>query len=153
MKRFNLLLVTKESGLREMALKSLSKVFKSNFVFEVPTLEDASTMISKLHLDVLVIDLDADKVDLVALSGRLPHLLIFGLSANPSRVTATIDPMRHQVFEKRDFAGSLLAELKGMKKGQTAAATPIPRKQSQTPANPSDFTDFAKLIGQKTSVN
>ncbi|HEX2901483.1 MAG TPA: hypothetical protein VHS96_17340 [Bacteroidia bacterium] len=145
MKRFNLLLVTQEGGLREIALKTLSKVYKSNFVFEIPSLEEADRLLAKLSIDILMVDLDVERADLVKLSARLPHLQIMGLSANPSRVTANIDPMRHQILEKRDFAAAFLAELKGMKKGQPTPVVQPSRKTLQAPAGADDFKDFSKL--------
>lgn len=145
MKRFNLLLVTQETGLRETVLKLLSKVYKSNFVFEVNALEEASRLLSKLSIDILLVDLDGEKADLVALSNRLPHLQIMGISANPNRTTANINPMVHQIFEKRDFEASFLAELKELKKGPAAATAPSHRKSMQAPAEADDFKDFSKL--------
>ena len=145
MKRFNLLLVTQESSLRETVLKVLSKVYKSNFVFEVTSLEEATRLLSKLSIDI-----DGEKSDLVALSGLLPHLQIMGISANPNRTNANIDPMRHQIFEKRDFAASFLAELKDLKKAPLTSTAPIRRKTLQSPAESDDFKDFSKL---SASVN
>lgn len=150
MKRFNLLLVTQESSLRETVLKVLSKVYKSNFVFEVTSLEEATRLLSKLSIDILMVDLDGEKSDLVALSGILPHLQIMGISANPNRTNANIDPMRHQIFEKRDFAASFLAELKDLKKAPLTSTAPIRRKTLQAPTESDDFKDFSKL---SASVN
>jgi hypothetical protein len=146
MKRFNLLLVTQEQGLREIALKSLSRVYKSNFVFEVASLQEAHGMLAKLHIDILVVDLDREAVNMVKLSDRLPHLQVVGLSANPSRVQVQFDPVRHQILEKRDFSAALTAELKGMRKGSPAATPePITRRVHQPPAQGADFRDFFKL--------
>jgi hypothetical protein len=146
MKRFNLLLVTQEQGLREIALKSLSKVYKSNFVFEVGSMAEAQAMVSKLQIDILIVDLDREQTNLVKLSERLPHLQIMGLSANPNRVSVQFDPLRHQILEKRDFSAALVAELKGMRKGGTAAPVePVSRRVQQAPAEATDFRDFFKL--------
>ncbi|MEY3443993.1 MAG: hypothetical protein RLZZ519_2274 [Bacteroidota bacterium] len=139
------MLVTQKTGLRETVLKLLSKVYKSNFVFEVTSVEEASRLLSKLSIDILLVDLDGEKADLVALSSRFPHLQIMGLSANPSRTTANINPVQHQIFEKRDFEASFLAELKELKKGPAVAPAPTQRKSMQAPAEAEDFKDFSKL--------
>jgi hypothetical protein len=152
MKRFNLLLVTKENGLREVALRSLSKVYKSNFVFEVPSLEEAENMLSKLHIDILMVDLDLGNVNLVKLTASHPELQIIGLSANPRNVQANIDLHRHQVLEKRDLGPALLAELKGLKKG-IGTETVVNRKPNQTRAAATDFRDFFKLAPQGLGGN
>jgi hypothetical protein len=151
MKRFNLLLVTQEGGLREATLKVLSKVYKSNFVFEVPSLDEAERLLSKLSIDILMVDLDNQKADLVQISSRRPHLQVFGLSANPSRVTANIDPMRHQILEKRDLGASLLVELKEGKKLPNAPVASKSRKSLQAPAEAEDFKDFSKLSASTPS--
>lgn len=144
MKRFNLLLVTAESGLREVALRTLSKVHHSNFVFEMPSMADANKLLSKLNIDMALIDLDVEAVDLVALSQRLPNMRVIGLSASPARVAAKINPAIHQVIEKRDFAASFLAELKDQKKTGNSPA-PVVKRPHQAPAESKDFADFALL--------
>lgn len=145
MKRFNLLLVTQESGLREVALRTLSKVFKSNFVFEVLSLEEAKTMLAKLHIDILLVDLDVEKVDLVALGSKYPHIQMMGLSANPSRITTNFDPSSQQILEKRDLANSFFAELKDLRKEMQQATPNSAKRRPQAPAEPNDFADFSKL--------
>ncbi|MFN8398360.1 MAG: hypothetical protein U0176_27370 [Bacteroidia bacterium] len=144
MKRFNLLLVTGESGLREVALKALSKVHRSNFVFEMPNMAEATRLLSKLNIDMALIDLDKEPVDLVQLSQRVPNMRVIGLSAVPARVTAKINPAIHQVIEKRDFAASFLAELKDQKKTGSSPA-PLSKRAQQAPAESKDFSDFALL--------
>lgn len=144
MKRFNLLLVTAESGLREVALRTLSKVHRSNFVFEMPSMAEAAKLLSKLNIDMALIDLDVEAVDLVALSQKLPNMRIIGLSASPARVSAKINPAIHQVIEKRDFAASFLAELKDQKKSGSTPA-PVSKRTQQAPAESKDFADFALL--------
>lgn len=153
MKRFNLLLVTQESGLREAALRALSRVYKSNFVFEVPNMEEAHRMLAKLHIDILMVDLDIEKGNLVKLSAKLPSVQIMGLCTHVSRIAAKIDHNLHQVFEKRDFGSSFLAELKEMRKSPQAVAVAAPRKAQQAPAEATDFKDFFKLTSTRVGSN
>ncbi len=149
MKRFNLLLVTKDASLRPVALKSLSKVFSSNFVFELASLDEATNLLSKLHIDVLMLDLDLDNFDLVALSKRWPTVKVMGVAAHPHANKSNISPLSHKVFEKRDFAAAFAAELKIQRKGLDPAAHTPAHVRKQEPAAPKDFVDFFSLTRSK----
>lgn len=146
MKRFNLLLVNQEAGLGHLALKALSKVYRSNFIFEVASMEEAEKMLGKLHIDCLVIDLDQHDADFIQLSKRFNSLTVFGISKAPNLVDAAFDPEIHRVFSKADFAASLQAELKAIRKSGN-----LPRQKSaaavvESAASPADFRDFSKLV-------
>jgi DNA-binding NtrC family response regulator len=149
MKRFNLLLVTKDASLRPIALKSLSKVFSSNFVFELASLDEATHLLSKLHIDVLMLDLDMSDFDLVALSKRWPTVKVMGVAAHPHANKSNISPLSHKVFEKRDFAVSFAAELKVQRKGIDAATHTPAKVRRQEPAASKDFVDFFSLTRTK----
>lgn len=146
MKRFNLLLVTKEGGLREAVLQALSKTYKRNFIFELPSVEEAAHLLAKLHIDILMVDLDLPAMDLVALSKRYPGVIVMGVASNPSRVQANIDFAAHCVFEKRDVVAAFTAELKARRKPLDAPERVQNRVRNQSPAAATDFRDFFKLI-------
>jgi hypothetical protein len=145
MKRFNLILVTKDASLRPEALKALSKTFKNNFIFEVPTLEDAKVILSKLHIDILLLDLDHARIDVVELNKRFPTVSMMGVSARQGHIESHIDVYRHRVFEKRDFALAFAAEVKTLSKKLDTPNHPFQRVAKQAPADPTDFVDFVAL--------
>ena len=146
MKRFNLLLVTKDAALRPAVLKVLSKVFKSNFVFELPSLEEAMHVLKKLHIDILMVDFDIVNADLVELNGCYPSMRIMGIASSPNQVKANIDMLRHRIFEKRDFALAFAAELKTQRKDFETPSATQGRRKGQEPAASTDFIDFHHLI-------
>ncbi len=145
MKRFNFLLVTKDDSLRPDVLRTLSKVFKSNFVFELPSMDEALKILAKLNVDIMMLDLDLGEFDLVALSTRFPKMVVMGIASNPSSIRSNIAPLRHKVFEKRDFAQAFAAELKTQRKDLEAIEHAPARIRNQAPATPTDFVDFSKL--------
>jgi hypothetical protein len=145
MKRFNFLLVTKDDGLRPIVLKSLAKMSKSSFVFELQTLDEAVKILSKLNVDILMLDLDLADFDLVELSNRFPTMVVMGVATNPNTVRSNIAPLKHKVFEKRDFAISFATELKSQRKELVSTANTSERLRKQAPAASMDFVDFFKL--------
>ena len=145
MKRFNLLLVTKDSSIRPAALKSLSRAFGSNFVFELDSLNEATDILAKLHIDILMLDLDLQVFDLVEISKRWPTVMVMGLAAHPHATKSNISPLIHKVFEKRDFAAAFSLELKNLRKSPDLVPRRVEPARRQQPAAPKDFVDFQSL--------
>ena len=145
MKRFNLLLVTTDANLRPIALKSLSKVFSSNFIFELGSLAEAEGILAKLHVDVLMLDLDTVTFDLVEISKRWPTVKVMGLAAHPHANKSNLSPLIHRVFEKRDFATAFAAELKMQRKELDSPVRRPANVRKQAPADPTEFVDFHSL--------
>ena len=65
MRRFNLLLVNADAGMEQRVLKSLSRVYRQNFVFAVQDFGEAQELLHKLRIDLMVVDLDHGKKNLV----------------------------------------------------------------------------------------
>lgn len=146
MKRFNLLLVNKVTGLCQETLKALSKVYRSNFVFEVETMTEAEKMLKKLHLDCIVIDLDEFQADFMRLSKENPNLLIFGICKQPNKLEMPIFHERNKIFAKSEFIAALQIELKQLRKSNGLPQKKVIQSNLAAPANASDFQDFSKLI-------
>lgn len=145
MKRFNLMLVTKDASLRPEALKALSKAYKSNFIFELQSLEEATRILSKLHVDILMLDLDLAHFDVVELNKRFPSVIMMGVSGKRGSVESHIDAYRHKVLEKRDFALAFTTELKSLSKKFESPNHVSQRVSKQAPAAATDFVDFVAL--------
>ena len=146
MKRFNLLLVNQDAGLGHAALSVLSKIYRSNFVFELNNVVEAEKMLGKLHIDCLVVNLDDFKLDFIQLSKQFPSMLIVGVSKSPKDLSIAFDPDKHVIFSKAEFSAGLQSELKALRK-PSAQAKQIRRQFSApAPASADDFRDFSKLV-------
>lgn len=137
--RFNLLLVTSDSRVNDLVLKSISRVFRDNFIFEVASLLEAEKLLAKLHIDLLIMDLDAESADLIRLNEKFPNLMIMGVSSYQS-MSSRLDPQRHRLLRKQDLATELADELKGLRKERTEKKA-APAKV----AAPAEFADFSSL--------
>lgn len=145
--RFNLLLVCNDSQLSEVVLKTLSRIFRENFVFEVSTLAEGEKLLSKLNIDLMLVDLDSEPSDLVRISGKFPALQLMGISSYTS-LNSRIDPMRHKMLHKQDLATELLDELKSFKKDRSEK--PQANQVKNQAATQAEFKDFSSLTA---SVN
>lgn len=147
MKRFNLLLVNQETGLGHAALKALSKTYRSNFIFEVASMEEAEKMLGKLHIDCMIVDLDKYDADFIQLSKANQSLMVFGVSKSPNRVNTAFDPDIHRIFSKDDFSAALQAEFKLIRKSGNLPQRKQQAAVRENPASAADFRDFSKLVG------
>lgn len=144
MQRFNLLLVNTPAITGRKALKAISKVFRRNFVFEVQDLDEATELLNKLNIDLVLVDLDTVRPDLAAFTENHPRTLVWGIASRPNAVGTRIHPERNLIFPREDFPTEMVAELKSIKK-----EAQLPSKTGQAPqprAVSSDFKDFVKLI-------
>lgn len=124
-------------------MKAISKVFRRNFVFHVETKDEASELLAKLNIDLVLVDLDACSVDLAAFTQKHPRAIVWGLSQDPYRINVRINPERNRIFEKSDFASQMIAELKTIKRERQRPAKPARERQQK--AGSDDF-NFVKLV-------
>lgn len=141
MKRFNLLLLSPDVSLTQVAFRGLSKVYKNNFVFEARTLEEAHKLLRKLQIDLILVDADMPGANLNEFSSRYQNLLIFGIYSSYTASQAVINATHHKMLLKQDLVPALQAELKALKKtGQIA-----PASSSASPMVTPNFRDFFVL--------
>lgn len=152
MRRFNLLLLNENPAVARRVLKSVSRVFRQNFVFEVLSLKEAHGILGKLNIDLMVIDLDLVPANLVSLTAKYPDLIVVGLSEQPAKVNVRFDPEQHIILDKGDFAGALAMELKSVRRELQTPKRVSRRKKPQPPAVANDFKDFFKLASRTRSA-
>lgn len=145
MQRFNLLLIN--SNLGKPTQKAVGRVFRRNYVLEVPSLDEAETLVDKLNMDMILVDLDSNPTDLTILASRYPNLLVWGLAKDPTRMRGRAHPIRNRIFAKRDFEQDMIAELKLVKKGEISPETPKRRSKPQRATRGNDFKNFFQLVG------
>lgn len=149
MSRFNVLLVGTQSAMRAEVLKTLSKVFRSNFVFEASEMSEAESLLRKLHVDMVLVDLDQLRADFLALSKVFPQPVLVGVSSNPRAVDIPMNVYQHRMLNRRDLQASLLAEFKSLRKGGHVTEEGSRKAKLPSPAGSSDFLDFTPLVAKQ----
>lgn len=141
-----MLLVGSEASIRPGIVKSLGKVFPSNFVFEVKSLDEATDLLKKLHIDVLMIDLDKEKMDFQAMDKRFPNTMFVGLSHNPRLIDVPMNAFKHRMFSKNDLLPTFQAELRSLKRGAGLPEDRARKEKIAEPADSDEFLDFRILV-------
>ncbi len=147
MKQFNLLIVSKDPGASDEMLKIASRIFRKNFVLQAQGLEEANTLLNRLNINLLIIDMDKEKVDFKGLNHAFPQLTIIGITDRPGDQMVPSDPQRNRILLKRDFQADLAVELKAIRKDK---GYPSAKDNSPSSAKPvgatSDFKNFFRLV-------
>lgn len=102
-----------------MVLKTLGKVFRSNFVFEVANLDEAEKILAKLNIDLLLIDLDRHTIDLADYSRRLPGCYVMGYHSKHSTAASALEPFRNKIIRREGLQEELLSDFRLMRKEWT----------------------------------
>jgi hypothetical protein len=132
MKRFNLLLVNNEAMVGHMVLKTLGKVFRSNFVFEVANLDEAEKILAKLNIHLLLIDLDHHSIDLTDYSRRLPNCYVMGYHSKQSTAASALEPFRNKIIRREGLQEELLSDFRLMRK-EWAEQLPVGQRIFRAP--------------------
>lgn len=146
MSRFNVLLVATPASVRPEVLGALPRGLKGAFVFESPGMEEALTLLRKLHVDMLIIDLDVLKPDFLTISKAYSNLLIIGVSSVPRTIDIPMNVFQHRIFARQEFGTSLAAEFKSILKGDKMPEDAARKAKVQRPAGSADFEDFSVLL-------
>ena len=147
MKQFNLLIVSKEPGANNALLKTASKIFRKSFVLHVTTLDEAYPLLKRLNINLLLVDMDGEKVNFHGLNQGFPNLTTIGTTSKVGSQTIPPDPIRNRILLKSDLKASLYAELKAIRKDKGYANA---RQTADTPrrvTEPADFKNFLSLVG------
>ena len=139
MKRFNLLLLGIDIKTSHQIVKTIYRIFRHNYVFEVENLPETFSLLDKLALDMLIVDLDTHRKSLTHLQSLYPHLNLIGVYSD-TVPDVIFDPGKITLFKKKNLSYEIGAELKAIKKEALEAAKPSPRF-STTPS----FSDYFKL--------
>ena len=146
MSRFNILLVGTPTAVRPEILKILPRGLKGAFIFESPVMEEAQSLLRKLHVDLMLVDLDALKTDFLAISKIYPNLLIVGVSSTPRAIDIPMNVYQHRMFARQELYPSLAAEFKSILKGDKMPEDAARKAKAHRPAASADFEDFSVLL-------
>jgi hypothetical protein len=146
MSRFNILLVGTPASVRPEVLKVLPRSLKGAFAFEVPTMDEANSLLRKLHVDLMLVDLDALKTDFLAISKVYPNLLIVGTSSNPRAIDIPMNVYQHRMFARQELYTALAGEFKAILKGDKMPEEAARKAKINRPAASTDFEDFSVLL-------
>jgi hypothetical protein len=149
MSRFNLLLVGTSASVRPEILKVLPRGLKGAFIFEAPGMDEAHGLLRKLHVDCMLVDLDALKTDFLAISKDYPNLLIVGVSSNPRAIDIPMNVYQHRMFARTELYTDLAAEFKSLVKGVKMPEDAARKAKLIRPAASADFEDFSVLLKAK----
>ena len=146
MKQFNLLIVSKDQNVSGDMHRISSKVFRKSFVLQAEDMREASTLLKRLSINVLLVDLDSERVDFKHLNQSFSRLVIIGMTNNPGVQMVPADPHRNRILLKRELATSLPAELKAIRKHKGHAEVAQPKQNAPRAAAMTDFKDFVRLV-------
>jgi hypothetical protein len=146
MSRFNVLLVAAPASVRTEVLGALPRGLKGAFVFESPGMEEALSLLRKLHVDMLVIDLDVVKPDFLTISKAYSNLLIVGVSSAPRTIDIPMNVFQHRIFARQELSASMAAEFKSILKGDKMPEDAARKAKQPRPAASADFEDFSVLV-------
>lgn len=140
MRRFNLLLVGDCAETSTRVLRGISKVWKQNFLFESENLDEAQTLLRKLHVDLIMVDLDHLNVDLAQVASQFRDVRIVGTYSAKTRLTTAIHSEHRPVFLKENLTVDFLNYLKDLKKGKLTVTS------RQVVNSNASFKDFRQLV-------
>lgn len=143
MKQFNLLIVSKDPGASDEMLKIASRVFRKNFVLQAQDLEEATPLLHRLNINLLIIDMDKGKVNFKDLNHKFPQLTIVGITNHPGAQMIPSDPVRNRILLKSEYKAALTVELKAIRKDKGYASA---KKVIPTPVKPAASTDFKNFF-------
>lgn len=145
MKRFNLLLLNAEIRAAHQIVKLVYRVFKKNFVFEVEEeeKEKAERILNKIHIDMVIVDLDQPLFDLSELQGKYPGKLFVGLYSDYKNTNEFL-PDNVMLFKKDALQAEFLPELKAIKKQRAEERQQSRNTESTSPS----FSDYQSLAVQ-----
>lgn len=141
MKRFNLLLVNNEASVGHLVLKTLGKVFRNNFVFEVSTLAEAEKIMGKLQINLLLVDLDSHRIELQDYCNRYPGSYVMGYHSKHSSVPSVLEPFRNKIIRKDSLSEELLSDFRDIRK-EWLGQIPVGQRLLRTP----NFRDLFKMV-------
>lgn len=150
MKQFNLLIVSKDPRANDEIFKTASRVLRKSYVLQVQNLEEAYPLLKRLNINLLLIDMDGEKINFTGLNQSFPGLTTIGMTDRLSAQTIPPDPSRNRILGKNDFRASLTAELKAIRKDKGYASA---QKATRTPvksAGSTDFKNFFRLVPTPT---
>lgn len=143
MVRYNLLVISDSSQFSRKVMKAVGKSFRKHLLFEAESLHEAHKLMDRLHVDMIVCDLDFHRVKLDQLCERFPNLDVIGVCSNLAQLDiATGNAL---VLKRDTFPAELALELKEIKKGQRPE--PVTAKKSGWFAAPASFDNYASLVG------
>lgn len=145
MKKFNLLVVSDNGKSNEQYLKVLGKVGRRNFVFVVQSLDEADTLLDRLKVDVLLVDLDHFKANLDTYNQKQPEMLVIGATRKMASQSIPQNPDRVKLFQKDEVVSGLTAELKNLRKERFPYRNWLKGSIPRTD-NRSDFKNFNQLV-------
>ncbi len=140
MKRFNLLLVNADIRVAQQIVKMSHRIFKDSFVFEVENVNNAEKLLSKLKIDLIVVDLDYPESNLPELQGRFPGKRFMGLSSGNAPIFP-FNASNTKLLHKDQLSTEFLSEMKAIKKARLEQKSRLSVRQD---ANP-NFNDYNVL--------
>lgn len=138
--RFNLLVITDDASFGKKALRAVSKSYRRNFIFEVQNRLEAQKLLERLHIDMILVDLDYHRIHLADLAEQYPDTPVVGVASSLSQLD--VNPGEALVFTRGQFAAQLITEIKEMKKGNRPEKISVPKRVVTTPS----FDNYSTLL-------
>lgn len=140
MKQLNLLIVSKDRETKGIVLKSNSRSICKKTVLQVANMQEAYTLLARLNLNLLLVDVDSEQLDLSTVKSKFPDLLIIGMSYKRSSSQIA------RILPKNDLRNSLLNELKSIRKDKDLSKVNRSANSNRKAAGSTDFKDFFRLV-------
>ena len=146
MKQFNLLIISKDAEASSIMLKTASKVFRKSYVLQVETLDEAYPLLRRLNINLLLVDMDGERINFPSLNQGFPELFTIGMTGNMSNKSLPADPIRNRLLSKQELKAALTAELKAIRKDKGFSAAKKPAATVSVTSEPADFKNFVSLV-------
>jgi|GEM_PF-3836140 len=140
MKQLNLLIVSKDRETKGIVLKSSPRSLRKKTVLQVANMQEAYTLLDRLNLNLLLVDVDSEQLDLATVKRKFPDLLVMGMSYKASSSSFA------KILPKNDLRNSLNLELKSLRKDKGIGKLNRTGKPGPKAAGATDFKDFFRLV-------
>ena len=117
MVRFNLLLIGNETSVHRKVKRVLSVFFRKSYVFTAENQLEAHKLMSKLHIDLVMVDFDEMGINARDMKDLFPNVKIVGVTKdNATMIKMAPQPIK--VMHRKGFTSQLASLFKEMKKGK-----------------------------------
>ncbi len=150
MKRFNLLIVNSNSKASDSMRKTAMKGLKRTFAFQVDNMEEAEGLLTRLNIDMLLVDLDQCTVNFHELYRDFPQLVVIGACKQLASQSVPANPETQKILLKSELPKALKDELKELQKNRKPkTASFINRRRKDQERNDSSEFDFVRLVASQ----
>ena len=120
-KRINLLLVHNRAEKLSPLSKLKGKFRKNSYLLETSDTEEARGLLDRLHIDLLIVDLDSHSISFTECRHLFPKLTVLGATWSQRRQSFLSEFNENKVILKTELEKALLSEIRSIRKEKELA--------------------------------